>query len=457
MPLSMICLFAALRDKNVPKVRRVLGPVGRDLPFDINTCYEPKERVLTEFHLADYDGMTPLMIACLNQCNECARLLLDRGADVNVQHQRYGYTALHLACKSTERNSEVLISLLLSRSPNIELMDVHSQTPLHLYALCKYGKNIDTLNDLIPENSGAALGSKTDQGNTVLALLCDSADNDFFNRSCRFLLRKGARVTDMNWRSETILHKVAQRFDCDNELEDLIFEKYVQGHGKIDALDQTGWSPLHHAVYHGKWHLVELLLKGGADPLLDPFHRSNGRSHVFPETERTRKSVVDRDSDKFLYEKCSSIQLVLGTESISRYFELALRYYNPSKIFDTKIQKLSQNLMVAVGNRMVNTRDMRERIKSLEDDNADLRRQNEALLSKYKALEEAVAGDRDRKCSPTVSTAVGPIMVRGVRKRPAEPNDTTCHDSVSKSKKVARVMVSPHGTCAARRSKTSIP
>ena len=416
--------------------------------MNLDSYYELNERALNEC-LADFDGMTPLMIACQNQSIECARLLLDRGADINIRHRRCGYTALHLACKSTERHSEDLITLLLRRSANIGIKDVHQQTPLHLYALCKYGKSVEIMDSLIPGANLASLASQTDQGNTVLSLLCDSLNNDFFNRSCRFLLQKGAKVTDTNWRDETILHKVAKRFDCDDELEHIIVKKYVTGNGMIDALDNLGWSPLHHAVYNGKWHLVELLLKEGANPLLDPFHRSNGRSYSFPETDRTQKCIVARDPEKFMYEDSNSMQLVVGTHSVCKYFELVLRYHNPCKIFDSKIQRMSQNVMSAVGDRMVDTRQLREKIKSLEEENGTLRQQNKAFLMANKELQETIAEHEDRQLTCVGSTQVGTVMQSNTEgpnnKRRAETDPPTTIVGRKVTKRVEQPMVPSKG------------
>ena len=63
--------------------------------------------------------MTPLLYAC-TECKEAVKLLLDKGADINVK-DRNCLTPLHLACKSEFKEA---VKYLLKKE-----VDVNAVTP----------------------------------------------------------------------------------------------------------------------------------------------------------------------------------------------------------------------------------------------------------------------------------------------------------------------------------------
>jgi hypothetical protein len=89
------------------------------------------EKLLREQpHLANTlrqkDSWTPLHGAACNGNTECVRLLIEAGADVNVQSCNQS-TALH--CSAEDGNAEI-VSLLLSANANPNLKDFKGKTPL---------------------------------------------------------------------------------------------------------------------------------------------------------------------------------------------------------------------------------------------------------------------------------------------------------------------------------------
>ncbi len=76
----------------------------------------------------DGGGLTPLVYAAREDCLECAKLLLDSGADVN-QRTHYGWTALLTA---TQNRHYKLAAFLLDHSANPNLANNGGWTPLYL-------------------------------------------------------------------------------------------------------------------------------------------------------------------------------------------------------------------------------------------------------------------------------------------------------------------------------------
>lgn len=50
-----------------------------------------------DINAKDNDGRTPTYLSVLHGSEKVAKLLIERGADVNVAEQTFGYTPLHLS------------------------------------------------------------------------------------------------------------------------------------------------------------------------------------------------------------------------------------------------------------------------------------------------------------------------------------------------------------------------
>ena len=83
-------------------------------------------------------GTTPLHNACLTSVPEFVRLLLDRGAIVNVAKLDDGLTPLHWACMDSDVDLEV-VRLLLDRRADLNAQGSDGHTPL--YFACRDGKS----------------------------------------------------------------------------------------------------------------------------------------------------------------------------------------------------------------------------------------------------------------------------------------------------------------------------
>lgn len=78
-------------------------------------------------NLQDFEGNTPLHLACRSNLREVVGLLLERGARVEVRN-RDGMTALHLAAL---RSSEDILDVLVDNGADVNAQDSRGNTPLH--------------------------------------------------------------------------------------------------------------------------------------------------------------------------------------------------------------------------------------------------------------------------------------------------------------------------------------
>ncbi|AWP20209.1 putative NF-kappa-B inhibitor epsilon [Scophthalmus maximus] len=77
----------------------------------------------------NWRGLTCLHLAALNRQHPTMKLLVKKGADLNIQEGTSGKTALHLA---VELHDVASVKLLLSRGANVDAAMLNGCTPLHL-------------------------------------------------------------------------------------------------------------------------------------------------------------------------------------------------------------------------------------------------------------------------------------------------------------------------------------
>jgi ankyrin repeat protein len=166
-----------------------------------------------------------LLTAVKNGDNDLARLLIEKGADLNAKDD-YQYTPLHWAAKG---GHTTLARLLIEKGADLNTKDERKQTPLHWAAM--YG-HIDLARLLIEK--GADLNAKDDYQYTPLHWAAENGDIDL----TRLLIEKGA---DLN------------------------------------ARDAKQWTPLHWAAENGHAAAARLLIEKGADPTLASASASTAR------------------------------------------------------------------------------------------------------------------------------------------------------------------------------------
>jgi hypothetical protein len=163
-----------------------------------------------------YDGYTPLVRAADHGPHQAARLLLEKGADIQSQGgERYSDTSL---LRASSRGHAAVVQLLLENGANTESSDVEECTSLCLAALRGHKPVVQLLAE-----KGANLEAKTDYGSSPLPIAA------LYGRMevVRYLIDKGA---------------------------------------EIDSKDKTGRTPLSFAAKYAREDTMQLLLERGADP-----------------------------------------------------------------------------------------------------------------------------------------------------------------------------------------------
>jgi len=160
------------------------------------------------------DGSYPIFKTLREDQKEMFMLLIDNGADVNIQDEQ-GDTPLHYAAQ--EGLTEIT-KILIAKGANVNAKGVKDKTPLH----------------------AAAKGGNRD----IVVSLLDA----------------GADVNAENYMERTPLHFAAKTGHID------VVEVLLARGAAVNAKDRSpGLTPLHYAAQQGHKEVAELLISNGAD------------------------------------------------------------------------------------------------------------------------------------------------------------------------------------------------
>lgn len=186
------------------------------------------------------DSRSPLFRARIEEQPEIARMLVERGAALDV---------FDAACIG---DMPRLNALLKEHPEAVHWRDKGEQTPL----FCAY--HLQAAKTLIA--LGADVNARDDIGWRPLNVACSWADADVVDA----LLDAGADVNAQDNIGWTALHEVAQLGSVERVTH------LMERGAKIDLLTEYGATPLYEAIDYGHCEVVDLLLSHGADmELLD--------------------------------------------------------------------------------------------------------------------------------------------------------------------------------------------
>lgn len=123
---------------------------------------------------ASFNGRSPLMYACEAGSEDMARVLVDRGADVNRKDE-FGRPPLLMAC---ELGRSELVQLLLDRGADPSVTDETGRTPL-MGAMRRYDhsrSDFMAIIRLLLKNGRVPVNARDRFGHTALWEACFSAD-----------------------------------------------------------------------------------------------------------------------------------------------------------------------------------------------------------------------------------------------------------------------------------------
>jgi ankyrin repeat protein len=192
------------------------------------------------------EGNTPLHFAAWEGQTETVKLLIEKGANVNAQNEE-GNSPLHLAAMFGKTET---VKLLLEKGANVNAQDEKGNTPLHFAAW--QGKT-ETVKLLLEK--GANVNAQNEKGNTPLH------EATMFGKTeiAKLLIEKGANVNAQNKNHETPLHKAIKKIQT--EIAKLLLEKGAN----VNAQNEKGNTPLHFTVWPGRTEIAKLLIEKGAN------------------------------------------------------------------------------------------------------------------------------------------------------------------------------------------------
>ncbi|CAJ1084996.1 dynein heavy chain 12%2C axonemal [Xyrichtys novacula] len=188
---------------------------------------------------------SPLVAAILNDQYDLATLLLRYNASVD-QTGPLNRTALH---ESSFLGLENFVYLLLDSGANPNACDIKKKTPL---ALSAQNGHLNVVEVLLEK--GAHAWCESESG-TILFDAAASGNPDIIS----LLLDYGADPNQPLYSGHLPIHRVAYHGHI------LALERLIPV-TKLEAIKESGMSPLHSAAAGGHQHCVEMLLKAGFDP-----------------------------------------------------------------------------------------------------------------------------------------------------------------------------------------------
>ncbi|KAI1472908.1 ankyrin repeat-containing domain protein [Daldinia caldariorum] len=195
-----------------------------------------------------YDNQTPLMWAAQEGYNAIVGLLLDGGADVNLD-----YLFDTPLIKAVKNKHAIVASTLLTRGADVEAADINGKTPLFHAATLKRGHNTQSCcNDLakLLLERGADIQARDITGRTPLSYAaeegCDAA--------VRLLLENGADIDLKDNEGRTALSYAAEGG------HDIVTQILLEQSADVLSRDNQKRRPLYYAI---KWQhsgTVQVLL-----------------------------------------------------------------------------------------------------------------------------------------------------------------------------------------------------
>lgn len=249
-------LFTAAESGNVEEVKRLMNQ-GSDI-----------DAICPNRHLS------PLQIATVSGHTEVMRLLMEKGANINVK-TREGASLLHLAA---QRQDQHCCDFLLARGANPNLASDDGITPLHTAVV--YG-GVENLRLLL--SKGADPNAKRSDGNTGLHLAIEHDRK----AELEMLLDNGADVNAQNGQKFTPLHCAAIKRNS------VISQTLIMSYNADpNIVDHEGLSCLHRAARSGSSDTVKFILSSPRCEPIDIDARCDGMTAVHYAILNGHQSIV---------------------------------------------------------------------------------------------------------------------------------------------------------------------
>lgn len=186
----------------------------------------------------------PLAIACDRGHLEIARLLLDRGADVNAFNERWLWRPVH---EAAAQGHTKIVRLLIERGADLSVTNHEGLTPLFMAA---QGGHTETIRLLLEH--GATVDARGPGGWTLMHMAAIRGDAAL----AEAMLAKGVKAGATSDDGRTPLFWSASR-----PVAELLIGKGAD----VNARDNFGRRPLHLAAMFGRTNVAAALMDRGAE------------------------------------------------------------------------------------------------------------------------------------------------------------------------------------------------
>ncbi|KAJ5082839.1 Pfs NACHT and ankyrin domain protein [Penicillium argentinense] len=194
---------------------------------------------------SDKNGCTSLHLASINGNEAIARLLIERGADIHAGDKN-GYTSLRWAFRN---DHEGVARLLIERGADVNTSDKYGETLLHW----AFRNDHEGVARLLIER-GADVNTSDKYGETLLHW----AFRNDHEGVARLLIERGADVNTSDKYGETSLHWASRNG------KEAIARLLIESGADIHASDKDGGTSLHWASRNGHEAIARLLIESGA-------------------------------------------------------------------------------------------------------------------------------------------------------------------------------------------------
>ena len=212
-------------------------------------------------------AQTPLYIASSRGFAEVVRLLINHGADVDVEcddldedSEKVRWTPLHAAIYKDHPD---IALLLLERGANTKTRSSH-QTPLYMASSRGFTEVVRLLIDR-GADVDAKCGDRRGFNHVRWTPLCVAIYEDHPDIAL-LLLERGANMETRSNQDQTPLYMASSRGFA--EVARLLIDRGANVDEECDDLDESvhvRWTPLHVASNHGSLEIARMLLEHGAD------------------------------------------------------------------------------------------------------------------------------------------------------------------------------------------------
>ncbi|KAI9933213.1 hypothetical protein MW887_007685 [Aspergillus wentii] len=221
-----------------------IGYGGTPLTWAVWRSHEPIVKLLlskgADVNLHDEKGETPLLRAATDGNERMISLLLEKGARIELTEPEYGQTPLAWA---SIMGHEKAVQLLLEKGANIESKDAHGLTPLAAAAMSGHAAVVEVLLQY-----GADVETLNNEGQTVLSLSAQSYQENTFSILLAWCVNTGQQhlfhTADRD--GVTLLH-----FLCRTPWNISFIKRLIAEGADMCALDNSRRSPLMWAVERG--------------------------------------------------------------------------------------------------------------------------------------------------------------------------------------------------------------